>query len=498
MALVTKLTNGVIGQVATISTEGSVTAGTGTYSIEYEFGSLTGVIKDNISPQNVPATISWTIPTSFYNEIPDTTSKTGKLISYYTLGDKTVNSTSTFIAKIPDDDVPTITASVVTTDALSSQLSGNTSTIINGVSNVKVTMSATPTQGSTIVNQYFYYQRNYYPMAIQNTKTLTGGYDGVFDFGAIDTRSRKGTSRITLTAIDYRTPTIAIDGIEINTSGVATINITGTWFNGSFGATANTLTVQYRYKTSSSSSWGSWTTISNVTKNSDGTYSATATKSGLSYTDTYNFEARVTDKINTVSSKEYTGKSLPVFDWSADDFNFNVPVSVLSPTNSNNPTTNQYVDDLTDVISTAVQNNTDNIAALSNQVSNISSITFDDIYPVGSIYMSVNSTNPSNLFGGTWTQLKDRFLLGAGSTYTNGSTGGSATQRLSAANLPSHTHPQYVATNGGSTSANLDYNGWVSNGKAVAQGIATGATGQGTTFNIMPPYLVVYMWQRTG
>ena len=67
MALVTKLTNGVIGQVATISTEGSETTGTGTYSIEYEFGSLTGVIKDNISPLNVPATISWTIPTSFYN-----------------------------------------------------------------------------------------------------------------------------------------------------------------------------------------------------------------------------------------------------------------------------------------------------------------------------------------------------------------------------------------------------------------------------------------------
>ena len=498
MALITKLTNGVIGQVATISTEGSETTGIGTYSIEYEFGSLTGVIKDNISPTDVPATISWTIPTSFYNEIPDTTSKTGKLISYYTLGNKTVNSTSTFIAKIPDSDVPTITASVVTTDALSSQLSGNTSTIINGVSNVKVTMSATPTQGSTIVNQYFYYQRNYYPMAIQNTKTLTGGYDGVFDFGAIDTRSRKGTKRITLTAIDYRTPTIAIDDVSISTSGVATINITGTWFNGSFGATANTLTVQYRYKSSSSSSWGSWTNISNVTKNSDGTYSATATKDGLSYTDTYNFEAKVTDKINTVASKEYTGKSLPVFDWSKDDFNFNVPVSVLSPTNSNNPTTKKYVDDLTEVISLAVQDNTDNIAALSNQISNISSTIFDNIYPVGSIYMSVNSTNPSNLFGGTWTQLKDRFLLGAGSTYTNGSTGGSATQKLSAANLPSHTHPQYVATDGGSTSANLDYNGWVSNGKAVAQGIPTGATGQGTRFDIMPPYLVVYMWQRTG
>ena len=499
MALVTKLTNGIIGQVATISTEGSETTGTGTYSIEYEFGSLTGVIKDNISPQNVPATISWTIPTSFYNEIPDTTSKTGKLISYFTFqGSKAVNSTSTFIAKIPDGDAPTITASVVTTDSLSSQLSGNTSTIINGVSNVKVTMSATPTQGSSIVNQYFYYQRNYYPMMIQNTKTLTGGYNGIFEFGAIDTRNRTGSKIVSLTAIDYKRPSISLNNVSISTSGVATISVSGTWFNGSFGAIANTLTVQYRYKSSSSSSWGSWTTITNVMKNSDGTYSATASKSGLSYNNTYNFEARVTDKINTVSSKEYSGKSLPIFDWSKDDFNFNVPVYITQYYSNNNPTTKKYVDDLTDVISLAVQDNTDNIAALSNQISNISSTIFDNIYPVGSIYMSVNNTNPSNLFGGTWTQLKDRFLLGAGSTYTNGSTGGSATQRLSAANLPSHTHPQYVATNGGSTSANLDYNGWVSNGKAVAQGIPTGATGQGTKFDIMPPYLVVYMWQRTG
>lgn len=502
MALVTKLTNGVIGQVATISTEGSSTSGTGTYSIEYEFGSLTGVIKDNISPTNVPATISWTIPTSFYSQIPDNaTSKTGKLISYFTfLGKKEVNSTSTFIAKIPDGDAPTITASVVTTDALSSQLSGNTSTIINGVSNVKVTMSATPTQGSTIVNQYFYYQRNYYPMNGVANKTLTGGYNGIFEFGAIDTRNRTGSKIVTLTAIDYKRPSISLNNVSISTSGVATISVSGTWFNGNFGATANTLTVQYRYKSSSSSSWGSWTTISNVTKNSDGTYSATASKSGLSYNNAYNFEARVTDKINTVSSKEYSGKSLPVFDWSKDDFNFNVPVYINQYYGNNNPTTKKYVDDLTDVISLAVQDNTDNIAALSEQISNIGSITFDDIYPVGSIYMSVNSTNPRTLFGGTWTQLKDRFLLGAGSTYTNGSTGGEASHTLTVNEMPSHSHPQYVTvSSGGSLSANCDYDSY-SSGKArkSAQNVSTGTTGGGNSHNNMPPYLVVYMWQRTS
>ena len=51
-------------------------------------------------------------------------------------------------------------------------------------------------------------------------------------------------------------------------------------------------------------------------------------------------------------------------------------------------------------------------------------------FPVGSIYLSVNNTNPGSVFGGTWVQIKDRFLLGAGSTYTAGKTGGSATHTL--------------------------------------------------------------------
>lgn len=62
------------------------------------------------------------------------------------------------------------------------------------------------------------------------------------------------------------------------------------------------------------------------------------------------------------------------------------------------------------------------------------------IYPVGSIYMSVASASPATLFGGTWEQLKDRFLLGAGDTYTAGDTGGSASHTLTTDEMPSHNH----------------------------------------------------------
>ena len=128
----------------------------------------------------------------------------------------------------------------------------------------------------------------------------------------------------------------------------------------------------------------------------------------------------------------------------------------------------------------------------------ISSSIADLVYPVGSIYMSVNSTDPAQLFGGSWTQIQDRFLLGAGTSYTNGRIGGAATCQLTTDNLPSHTHSQYVATTGGSISANMDYVDYSTSARTATQGIQTGATGKGEPFNILPPYLPVYMWKRTA
>ncbi len=487
MALVTKLSTCIIGENAVISTEGSSTSGTGRYSIEYEFGDLTGVIKDNMLFSEIPATITWKIPMAFAKEIPYASSKTGKLISYYTFaGSKQVNYTSTFTAKIADDAVPTIDSTVATTDAISSQLSGNTSTIINGVSNVQINLYATPTTGAYIKDKWCQNPPNYYSGKHGTTQTFIGHNNGVFKFGATDTRNRSATKTITLAAIDYRSPTISIDGVEINTSGVATIDISGTWFKGSFGKVSNDITVSYRYKSNSSSSWGSWTTIPNATKNNDGTFSASVTKSGLSYTETYNFEAKVQDAINTISSKEYIAKSLPVFDWSADDFNFNVPVSVLSPTDSNNPATKQYVDSL--------------VSTLTEQYASI----VDIVYPIGSIYMSVNAADPSTLFSGTsWEKLEGRFLLGSDSTYKPGSTGGEATHTLTYDEMPKHTHPMYSYNPGGDGTWTPDEGAYLTDSVTDSKTtwwarLAMGYAGGDAAHNNMPPYLAVNMWKRTS
>lgn len=128
----------------------------------------------------------------------------------------------------------------------------------------------------------------------------------------------------------------------------------------------------------------------------------------------------------------------------------------------------------------------------------------DKIYPVGSIYMSMSSTNPGTLFGGTWEQIQNRFLLSAGSTYTAGATGGEATHTLTEQEMPSHNHRLTAAFSGGTWARH--YYGFIGNvGNDGQQNPIydeapnrTSSTGGGQAHNNMPPYLVVYMWKRTA
>ena len=119
------------------------------------------------------------------------------------------------------------------------------------------------------------------------------------------------------------------------------------------------------------------------------------------------------------------------------------------------------------------------------------------VYPIGSIYMSVNSTNPSKLFGGEWERIQDRFLLASGTTYTNGATGGEATHTLTVNEMPSHRHsrmtqPQGFAEQDKSKSDIIS----PASGSANKVYKYTDYTGGGQAHNNMPPYLAVYMWKR--
>lgn len=137
------------------------------------------------------------------------------------------------------------------------------------------------------------------------------------------------------------------------------------------------------------------------------------------------------------------------------------------------------------------------------------------VYPVGSIYMSVNDISPAMQFGGTWESINDVFLMCGGSIYGHGTTGGNATHihatgdcTLTIAQIPSHKHQIENMSWAGSKPSGYGSSGYLwaydttdiyppSNSYFVNTGGGQahnhGNTGSGSN---LPPYLTVYTWKR--
>ena len=126
----------------------------------------------------------------------------------------------------------------------------------------------------------------------------------------------------------------------------------------------------------------------------------------------------------------------------------------------------------------------------------------DWLYPVGSIYTSMNDVDPAHLFGGTWTQITDRFLYCANSSKQ---TGGN--KKINIDQLPWHQHEilnKYddfnynhgVSSNDVSITTNS-----IPNDVGSGQGSYTRTTmtqGTGANADYMPPYITIYAWYRTA
>ncbi len=118
----------------------------------------------------------------------------------------------------------------------------------------------------------------------------------------------------------------------------------------------------------------------------------------------------------------------------------------------------------------------------------------DSVYPVGSVYISVGSTAPEALFGGSWERISDCFLLASGSRHALGSTGGSERVTLSAEELPKHKHTVSIYTSSGSSAGGtLAYSENSSGGGSIYN---TAESGGGKAHENMPPYLAVAVWKR--
>lgn len=218
---------------------------------------------------------------------------------------------------------PIVTGSVYDSNDVTYNLTGDRNKLVKYYSNATATMSAEAQLGAAI-NESLYIIRNGSRSGYGTEHTFENVESNVFTFSAEDSRGNIGTDSVTLPMVDYVKPTCNLGNERPDASGNMTVTCFGNYFNGSFGAVSNTLTVEYRYKVLGGS-YGNWTSMTYTT--SGDTYTATAEVSDLNYLLSYTFETRATDRLDTAYSTESSVRSMPVFHWGENDVVFEVPVT---------------------------------------------------------------------------------------------------------------------------------------------------------------------------
>lgn len=314
-------TSGYIGEAIVISVDKKNS--NFKHSIAYKFGSQQGYIKSSGATATSESifngtTISFVIPESWYDEIPD--AKTGSCaltLTTYSGGDQIGEQATAKFTVRTDSGVcaPSVSGSVADINDDTIALTGDSSVLVRYFSTARCKITASAKNGASI-----------------SSKTINGtsvdgstlDIDGIdtesISFKTTDSRGYSSTKKVTCGFVPYiKLTNNSTCQRDDPTSGNATIQVAGKYFDGSFGAVDNSLTVTYQVD------GGNWTAISGV-QIADGAYSAAVAISGLDYQSSHTVKVRAKDALRQVTKTITVNKGIPIFDWGESDFRFNVPV----------------------------------------------------------------------------------------------------------------------------------------------------------------------------
>ena len=309
-------TNANIGENITITINRA--SSSFTHTLTYNFSELTGTIATKTSSTKV----TFTLPTSFYTKVTNSKTSWGRVIcETYSGSTKIGTSECRFDVYVKEStNKPGISVTVVDINDTTKALTGDNNKLIKYYSKAQFALTATPKNSATITTRSVTYNGSTVTGGSGNSWTdqFTGATSGSFQFGVTDSRGFSNSVTVNKTLINYVKITCTMNTSNPTASGECTLTIKGNYFNGSFGSTNNTLTVQYKKDS------GSWT---NATATLSGNaYTATVKITGLDYTKAYTFQARATDKLATATTDAKKVQSRPIFDWGSDSFHFHVGV----------------------------------------------------------------------------------------------------------------------------------------------------------------------------
>ena len=224
--------------------------------------------------------------------------------------------------------LPILNPTVEDTNSRAQALIGyNPNEFIKGYNTISYTIGATAQKEATITSTKITCLNKSNTAA---TGTLTNVEGNTFTISATDSRGNTTTDTITLSMVDYIKLTISqkmqAEVVEDNI-GKVNISLEGNYFSGTFGAANNTLSFSYRIK-EQGGSYGNWISVAASPSIYNNTYNVEFEVNNLNYNNSYVIQCQSADLITTISADEYPINFIPVFDWSNEDFNFNVPISI--------------------------------------------------------------------------------------------------------------------------------------------------------------------------
>lgn len=421
-------------------------------TITWNFGSLSGTLATLTTSLSVGFT---PVKADFYKQIPSARSGKGTITCNTYKGNTLIGTSTCEFTAYAVEEKPTITTTIVDTNSTTIALTGNSSKIIKYMSKPKITINATAKNSATI-KSYSLLTGDGQSSTTKETTLSNGIGSNKYTAGATDSRDYTQSSEITISNfVDYVKCSFTKKNIYRTESASKEIkcDLAGNYYNGSFGSVSNSITLKYRTRIKNGT-WSSYTTVSATLSGNTWKYSASLGTTFEINTE-YEVEFSIADKLTSDKISQVIEKGIGVVEIGEDLVNVNGDLTV-------------------------------------NDVN-----ILDLIYPVGSIYLAVNSVSPQTLYGGTWERIKDTFLLSAGDTYSAGSTGGEAKHTLTVSELPSHQHSLHNNNSGGTTADYSSYGVTAASNVGYSGNIRTTNTGSGEAHNNMPPYLAVYVWKRT-
>ena len=482
---------------------------------------------------------SWTIPTSLAASITDSDSATLNLILYTYNGSSLIGSKQTSITvKIPESYVPSI-GTVSISEAVSA-IASKFGKYVAGKSQLKFNISASGSNGSTIasyttsIDTKSYTGQSFTTDVINENPSSSDTIDLAYTVTVTDSRGRSASKTGTVSMLTYHKPMFSALSVQRADSSYVIDENSGTYallqytYDISKLDNKNTASMIIKYKATDAASW---TTLNTVTS---APYTAINTEyhGGNIFDTTKEYEVMIglkdyfmsdyiyaygqADSTYTLINWANSGKAMSLFKQSDLNLSGSETDAVKSAyENWFEVHGDSYFSEIPNVMEDSSKTSSE-ISAHNTKLNNANKGTpldkyiLSKVYPIGSIYISVNNVNPGNLFGGTWASFGEgRVLIGAGTgtdvngkqmTFTAGATGGEYSHQLTVNEMPSHNHSP--SSTGKVQIANLGGGSYVvadlSQKGNTNWAYKTASTGGNQAHSLMGPYIVGYMWRRIG